>query len=207
MSFVIRTREVGTSELAKVFNGGSIIRPRCVQFAFLCGRKSSEPYLLSIDANSGAVFSWNIERTLKPTGVIRLFGAIREILRTSSHAEIFASIVQWIKIYMVYILIRLQYFTMHQDSPISVGVPDSDVAIPRLGIQCGPIELGKIFIIARANQCVLPTCERNYTVGWIKRLDNIMSWHGAFHKEPSFLVRLSAALSICNSNHIMMGAI
>jgi len=206
MSFVIRAREVGTSELSKEFYRLAVVGANCIEYILV----GSAVYLLSIKLHLSLPVRAICGNTLVPGSVIAWLFAITTILGIGRWTKIGSYIIESVAVNVIYITIGLQDFTMHlYNATVSIFI----VFISRsINIRCGSgwnwipktlVEFTKVFC---TNVGIQSSRQWNYFDRLIERLDNsVPSIHVVFHKEPSFLVRLSAALFNFN-NYIMLEA-
>lgn len=193
MSIVRRAREIQTGEFAEVLDGRTVIGSRCI----LCILKPSKPDFFAINFYIRLVKTL-ITDALVSSGIIRLPTSILTILSGSCFSKVRAAIIQRVVIDVVYLMRCAENLAVHLDSSTFCGFASISYRNPTLtalNVQRTPIPVHEPFIVGSIDDGIFSASQWDKAIRWIKRLDNIMSWHGAFHKEPSFLVRLSAALS------------
>jgi hypothetical protein len=135
------------------------------------------------------------------TLVSRFIGFVQPLVTSiesfATWAKVISRVIESIAINMVNILFASDYEAMHQNESISsIRFPLHSSNINRfrfLGWDRKPMPLVEEIKIRSTNYSIESACQWDEFDRLVKRLDNSVSLHGAFHKEPSFLVRLSAA--------------
>lgn len=154
-------------------------------------------FSFSVDHYRSPVFIELAEQvdSLESGLVVTANSRIAGILGSASNSKISSSIVERLTTFYVFALpwiagFEVKDYSMHEWPMRSLRVEAFSARLP----ECVPTPLHQPLVIGGINDGVLALCERNDFDRLVERLDNIVTLHGAFHKEPSFLVRLSAAL-------------
>ncbi len=139
------------------------------------------------------------DNALEASRVIRPFGAVRPILGNCASAKIIVSVIDAVAVVVIDMRRRVvvQDKAMHQYTrtfAINYLAADSVKGSAFAVLFGRPVELIKEFVSMCADKAIQALSESNDAVGWIKRLDNSVSFHVAFHGERHLLVQQSAAL-------------
>jgi len=194
MSLVGRSRKVGTSELTKVVNGCSVVHSR----ALFGPSGRTEIDVLSAYAESSHPISsiCSPPNTLESGGVVDWLLSISRILFYGCWAKIGASIVEGIAALMVYVNYVTNYLAVHWNSnflSVRIFLPYGDIHSGSIVQLCVPVIAGNVIPNQGVNLSELALGKGNESDILVMRRDDGVSLHAMFHREPPFLVRLSAA--------------
>jgi hypothetical protein len=175
-------REIQSRKFAKVLEGSRIVSTGCILSAIEYSKVVN--LVVFLNRRKPATSSFIKKCSLVSRGVISLFWAIREILRTSPVAEIVATVVKPIAVFVVNIDIRPSHdLNVHEDATCAV----SSIGIPASlsGLKCAPIPLVQPCVISSINDRIETLGKWNKFDRLIERLDNSVSIHAAFHSSYS----------------------
>jgi len=193
VSGVIGTRKIGAGKLAKKLNRFSIVGYCCIDFPI----EATDKNVNFIEFNLGypltaAVVTAN---SLISRSIVLLRSAIHHISLMRRWTKIFVPIVEVIAVNVIWLhsLWAWANYLVHRQQSTACSA-DSNKAVARLA--SAPIELRERSVPVGTELCVEALCEWDYAIGWIKRLDNIVTLHGGLHDlSGKEIVRRSAAFN------------
>jgi hypothetical protein len=169
-----------------------------VRSLFFC-RKISQPNALARNAyGSGPSFVSTLRKyPLETTSVPAEHSSVCAIFLMRAQTKITLSIVEAVEVFVVNFLffIGAKYFSVHSYFFARLAIIPRGAA-DRVGCVCVtmdfPIPFREPLKIFGVNGGILSHRKRNKTVGWIERLDNLVSLHGAFHRCTSHALSSAA---------------
>ena len=196
MSLVVLTREVETGELSKVPESRSVVCSGGVNF--IIKQTDMDLGVFEVDFTNPFLHWLKPRNSFVSRFVVFCKFLVSSILRVIAWTKVEFCIIQSVSIEMIYIFLARLYESVKKNKSIcSVGVtthPSSINVFSFFRWNRKPMPFVNPLKILSIYDGVVSSRERNKFDRLILRLDNIVTLHGAFHKEPSFLVRLSAAL-------------
>jgi hypothetical protein len=144
------------------------------------------------------------------TCIVALASTVASILRTRAFSEIHPSIIETIVVSMVtfFSFAASQNYAMHGWMGFIVlclstsGIKSLGAFIPF----SNPVPHGKPFKVRGINKGILALREWDKTIGWIKRLDNFMSWHLVRATLGAFFHRSSSQGLLKFSRHFIIAS-
>lgn len=175
--------------------GRFIVSPRRI---FSCRKKTDRfPDSINVDTSSPAFFA--PAHASKSGDCFPMSLRVSHILCMSAFAQVLAAIIQSVAVFVVALFSgnAAKDETVHGEMLFStplfpLSVEGSSIAVP-IGI---PVPLRQPFKVSGIDERILPLCKWNQLVGWVKRLDYVVSLHAAFHRCTSYALRFSLYLII-----------
>lgn len=203
---VVGTGEVEARELSKVFDCRPIVSSSpgyCASEQTKIFNSPSPAYRSSPSSLTGIPVN-----TFESGGVVDINFPISSILGVTALSKVSFSIIKPVLVPVVYVWKILScYLSMHKDMfelPVNRLSSGRVESIRSFIPTSNPVELVEFLVAFCVDKSILPLRQWNDAIRWVERLLNIVTLHGAFHKEPPFLVRQVAALNY--PNFIMLEA-
>jgi len=175
------------SKLSVIFNGSCIIG-----LGGIFGRgEVSQMNPFTPNDNFCSPFFRNFENSYKSCGVIASHSCIAMVLGIRALAQIGAAIIKSVVVYVVYLLSFYagKNLSSHNDASSLVWYVDIPNGIKAVRVYVPlrkPVKLREPFKIRSIYDGILSLCERNKTVGCIKRLVNCVTFHAvSWHRSTS----------------------
>lgn len=136
--------------------------------------------------------------TLEPTGVIRALFSILTVLRIGTFSKITFSVIQGIVISVVNVVKRaaIHDYAVHEDRWSHIVFPACIKSLSQCGPHSLPFPLRKENKVLNIDYRSLSFRKWNQAVRLVKRLNDLVAFHGGFHRCTSNALRFSRYFSI-----------